>query len=507
MAGKPLVLIIRDGWGVAPPGPGNAVAHAKTPYHDQWRARYATALLKASGTAIGLPEGFQGNSEVGHLNIGAGRAVKQEMTYIHEAIADGSFFKNEKLRAAFEACREEGRTLHLLGILQDAGVHAHQEHLYALLKLAEELNVVKVVVHVLADGRDSPPRSVLGFVKLLKDKFPHVTIGSLAGRYFLDRARHWQLTETLYRALTQEDSLIADTIERAVADAYTNHRAPNGQEMFDEYLPAYRIAGFRRIEEDDTVIFFHFRQDRMIQLTRAFAERRFGGPRVHFLTLTRPYDEFPGYCFCPHDESGGLTHVLGEVISNHRLRQLRIADGQKFRHVTSFLNGKRIAAFAGEDRLELRAGPSAEYRERPGMGAEEIAAMAPEIIRHGVYDFIVINFANADMVGHVGEFELAVRAVEIVDACVGKVIDAVREVGGEALITADHGNVEHMIEEDSAMVRTAHSINPVECFYVSDAPKGTLAASGVLPSLAPTILDLLDIPVPPEMTAPSLLIR
>ncbi len=505
---KPLVLIIRDGWGVAPPGSGNAVALSRTPHHDKFRKKYSCAILEASGKSIGLPPGFHGNSEVGHLTMGAGRPVKQELTFIHEEIASGAFFHNKKLIEAFTACRDKGKMLHLIGILQDAGVHAHEEHLWALLTLAHQERVERVIIHVLADGRDSPPRSVLTFLKKLSSRFPSVPVGTVAGRYWLDRAGHWPLIETLYRALVFGEALAAKTAEDAVEDAYRNHRTPDGQPMVDEYIPPYRIGNFEKIEADDTVFFFNFRQDRMIQLTRAFVERRYGGPPVRFVTLTRPYDEFQDYIFAPHEGAQALSPVLGEALSTHNVRQLRIADSQKFRHVTSFLNGKRIAPFPGEDRLEIKVGPSAQYRERPAMGAMEIVAIALPIIQHSVYDLIIINFANCDMVGHVGDLPLAVKTVETVDNCVGTLVEAVLLAGGEALVTADHGNIEQMhYNGDHNEVCTAHSANPVECFYISRTPQGALSPQGFLSSIAPTVLDLLGIPIPPEMTSPSLLVR
>lgn len=500
----PIVLIIRDGWGVAPDSPGNAVSHAKTPYHDRWRKEFPPAFLLASGEAIGLPAGFQGNSEVGHMNIGAGRPVKQELTYIHEAIADGSFFKNALLVNALESCRKKGKTLHLIGILQDAGVHAHETHLCALLKAAHLHHIKNAYVHVLADGRDSPPRSVKEFIMRLRQTFPAVNIGSITGRHLLDRAGHWHLTEQLCRALAHGDAPKAATAEEAINDAYHTSR-PDGAPMSDEFIPPRRVGNFEKIAAGDTVIFFNFRQDRMIQFTRACAEGRYGIPAVRFLTLTRPYDEFTDFLYAPHDEGALLSHGLGETLSHAHKRQLRIADGQKFRHVTSFLNGKRIAPFPGEDRLEIKIGAQELYRTCPGMGAEEIAETAPALIRNGVYDFMVINFANTDMVAHMGEFDLAVQAVEIVDACVGTIVDATLEMGGEAVVTADHGNIEQMYEDDRKTIRTAHSLNPVECFYISKHPRGKLQHEGILPSLAPTILDLLEVPVPPPMTAPSLL--
>ncbi|MEW6610725.1 MAG: 2,3-bisphosphoglycerate-independent phosphoglycerate mutase [Patescibacteria group bacterium] len=505
---KPLVLIIRDGWGVAPAGPGNAAARARTPHHDAYRRKYPHALLDASGETIGLPQGFHGNSEVGHLTIGAGRPVKQELTFIHEKIASGAFFRNKKLIRAFGACRKRNATLNLIGILQDAGVHAHETHLWALLTLAQQQHVARVVVHILADGRDSPPRSVQIFLKKLLTHFPNVTIGTLAGRYWLDRAGHWQLTETLYRALVFGEAHRVPTAAAAIDDAYRNRRTPDGRPMVDEFIPPYLIGQFKKIKAHDTVLFFNFRQDRMIQLTRAFVERRYGGPPVRFITLTRPYDEFQNYIFAPHEDAHALTPVLGEVLSMHHLRQLRLADSQKFRHVTSFLNGKRIAPFPGEDRMEINVGPSAQYRDYPFMGAKEIAAIAPLIIRHSVYDFIVVNFANCDMVGHVGNFALAVKTVSMVDRCVGALVDATLKAGGEAVVTADHGNIEQMhYNRNPHDICTAHSTNPVEFFYISTHPQGRLLPRGFLSSIAPTILDLFNIPTPSEMNGVSLLKR
>jgi 2,3-bisphosphoglycerate-independent phosphoglycerate mutase len=514
---KHIVLIIRDGWGINPDARYNAVAHAHTPHIDSFLKKYPHTVLEAAGTAVGLPEGYQGSSEVGHLNMGAGRIVKQEITRINEAIEDKSFFASSHLQRALTNCRSKDSSLHLMGLVQDAGVHAHQDHLFALMSYAKERGIQKIYIHFFSDGRDTAPRSALEFLRALQEKIAEYRAGEIAtlmGRYYaMDRGKNWHLTSQAYNALTRGAGIKVGNAEEAVKRAYNEDKTPDGGQMTDEYIPPSIIGTFSGIKDGDSIIHFNYRQDRAIQLTMAFVEDDYPGERwkkldVVYCGLTRYYDTFPFYMMEPISEGVGMNKILGEVLSEKGLRQLRIAETQKFRHVTSFFNGKRIEPYPNEDQIEIRSMyDPALFAEHPEMNAFEVTEEVIRRIESRQYQVIVLNYANCDMVGHTGDFEAAKVAVEVVDECVGTVVEKILVQDGIALVTADHGNVEEMRDYQTGLPKTSHTNNPVEFMYVANDYRGiTLRPRGILSDIAPTILFLLGIPKPPEMTSENLIV-
>ena len=513
--------------GVAPAGEHNAVTTARTPVDDSLMATCPHTLLTPSGEAVGLPAGYQGSSEVGHLNIGAGRIVKQEITRINEALSegtDGSFFKSQNFVRAMEAAKAPGAALHVMGLLQDEGVHAHQDHLFAILRHAASNGAANIWVHIFSDGRDTPPRSALGFIRELNRVMaecggasgsPDIKIATLMGRYYaMDRGRNWALTDTAFDALVDAKGAAFNSPEDAVQDGYAKLKSPDGSDMTDEYIPPAIMEGYAGIRDGDAVVHFNFRQDRAIQLTRAFVEDDYPGtrarrPKVTYCGLTKYYDSFAFNILAAMDEGPGMKNILGEVLAANGKRQIRIAETQKYAHVTSFLNGKRIEPFEGEERVEIMSGfdPST-FADHPEMSAYEVADEVAARIRSGKYDLVVVNFANCDMVGHTGNFSSAVRAVEVVDECVGKLVESVRETGTHALITADHGNAEEMVDPEHGEPKTAHTVNQVNLIYLGPGPdKAKLREGGVLSDIAPTILHLMGIEKPADMTARNLIIE
>ena len=512
---KKVVLIIRDGMGINPSTEHNAVAAASTPVNDALLANNPHTELIPSGVSVGLPEGYQGSSEVGHLNMGAGRIVKQEITRINESLIDGTFFKSENYQRAINNCKEKGSALHIMGLVQDEGVHAHQDHLYAIMEHASNAGVKRIWVHFFGDGRDTPPRSSLGFLKKLNSKLKEYgsgAIGTLMGRYYsMDRGRNWPLTDMAYEALVEAKGTYYGKPEKAIEDSYQKLKNPDGSDMTDEYIPPCIMEGYDGIKDGDSVVHFNYRQDRAIQLSKAFVEDDYPGtrkrrPHIVYCGLTKYYDEFAYNVLGAMGEGPGMDNILGEVISAKGMRQLRIAETQKFNHVTSFMNGKRIEPFPGEERIEVKTKyDPATFADHPEMSAREVAGTTAEKIRSGEFDLVVVNFANCDMVGHTGNFNSTVKAVEIVDECVGRVLEAVRETGAVALVTADHGNAEEMFDPEFNEPKTAHTTNPVYLFYVAaDAGTVKLRPGGILADIAPTILYLMDIEIPPEMTAQNL---
>ena len=511
-----VILIIRDGWGERTDSSYNAVAKAKTPNIDAFLAKYPHTLIEASGTQVGLPEGYMGSSEVGHLNMGAGRIVVQELKRLKDSFEDGSIYQAPAFKAAIDNCVQNNSALHLMGLVQDEGVHAHQDHLYAILKHAAQKGIKQVYIHFFADGRDTPPTSSLGYLKMLEDKMKEYKIGQVAtlmGRYYaMDRNETWQLTGDAYELIVDAKGLHAATAEEAIKYAYDNLKTPDGSKMVDEYIPPTVIADYKGVKDGDSIIFFNFRQDRAIQLTRAFVEDDYAGkrtrrPKIVFCGLTKYYDSFKFNALAPMSEGGGMNNLLGEVISAAGLKQLRIAETQKFKHVTSFFNGKAIKPFEGEDRIEIKGTfDPATYGEHPEMDAEPVAKRAIDEINKDKYSLIVLNFANCDMVGHTGNFNAAVKAVEVVDKCTGEVAQAALNKGYTVLITADHGNAEEMWDFKINMPKTAHTTNLVEFIYLScDAASVQLKEGGKLSDIAPTILQILGIAIPKEMTAQSLI--
>jgi 2,3-bisphosphoglycerate-independent phosphoglycerate mutase len=505
-----IALVVLDGWGLAPPGPGNAVALAHTPVMDRLWTGYPHTSLHASGADVGLPEGQMGNSEVGHLNLGAGRVVVQSLTRINAAIASGDFFRNPVLCRAAEVGR--GARLHLIGLASEGGVHSSLGHLLALLELARREGVADVCVHAITDGRDTPPGSARGYLDTLVAEMRRLGVGRLAtvmGRYYaMDRDRRWERTERAFRALVlgegERAADHAEALERAA-----RRRQPNGEgpETDEFLLPTVLGPEDSRIRAEDAVVCFNWRADRVRQLVRAltdpdFAEFSRPWPRVRYFAGMCPYDTvrplpaaFPGM---------EVPLPLGEVVSRAGIGQLRLAETEKYAHVTYFFNGGNETPYPGEDRILVPSPKVATYDLQPEMSAAEVAARGAEAIRSGRYGLVVVNFANPDMVGHTGILAAAVRACEAADRGLGEILAAVEEQGGMALVLADHGNAEVMVDPETGGPHTAHTTNPVPCVLVG-RPGAVLRSGGRLGDVAPTLLELLGLPQPDVMTGRSLL--
>jgi len=492
-----ILLAILDGWGYSNSKIGNAIYYAHTPNFDEYMARYPHTLLEASGEAVGLPAGQMGNSEVGHLNIGAGRIVYQESMKILKAIEDGSFFENKVLKEAMEKAKKS--KLHLMGLIGDGGVHAMMGHLYALLEMAKEMGVKEVYIHCFLDGRDTPPKSAIKHIRQLEEKIGEIGIGeiaSLIGRYFaMDRDKKWDRTKKAYDMLVKGRRRLVKNAEEGIKIAYENGET-------DEFIQPTVIEGKSRIENGDVVIFFNFRPDRARQLTEAFIRDDFHAfPRlplkVHFVTLTQYDDSFNAPAAFKAEK---IKNTLGEVLARHKLKQLRIAETEKYAHVTYFFNGGEEKPFEGEDRCLIPSPKVATYDLKPEMSAYEVTEEVIRRIESRKYDFIVLNYANPDMVGHTGIWKAILKALEVVDECIGKVVDAVMKQDGIAIVTSDHGNAEEMLED--GMPKTAHTTNPVP-FILIGADENL--RKGNLGDIAPTILEFLDIEKPEEMSGRSLM--
>lgn len=514
---KKVVLIIRDGWGDAKPGKYNAVSHAKTPNMDKYLAAWPHTQIEASGEQVGLPAGYMGSSEVGHLNMGAGRIVVQELKRLKDTIEDGSLFTSAPFAAAIDNCLQHHKALHLMGLVQDEGVHAHQDHLFAILKYAAEKGIQQIYIHFFSDGRDTPPKSSIGFIRQLEEHIKACGAGQIAtiqGRYYaMDRSENWKLTDEAYNLIVHAQGAHAATAEQAVLSDYETLKTPDGGAMVDEYIPPTVLGDYKGMNEGDSVIFFNFRQDRAIQLTKAFIDPAYPGkinrvPCV-YCGLTKYYDSFPYNALPSMTDGGGMDHLLGQVISDAGLKQLRLAETQKFKHVTSFFNGKQIQPYKGEDRIEIKGRfDPATFADHPEMEAYRVADEAVKQLQDSKYDFIVINFANGDMVGHTGNFNSVVKAVEVVDECVGKVTEAALAKGYAVMITADHGNAEEMWDEKINMPKTAHTTNLVDFVYVNPVePQVKMAATGNLGDIAVTVLDVMGLQKPVDMTAKDLIVR
>ena len=514
---RPVALIIRDGWGVNERTDGNAVAAAKTPNIDKIRAEYPHCLLDCCGEAVGLPDGYQGSSEVGHLNMGAGRVVVQELKRIDDGLSSGELFKSPKWEALIANWKANASTLHFLGLLQDEGVHAHQEHLFKLMRQArKEYPEGKIAVHPFLDGRDTPPRSTLEYIARLNQELAAVgnaVIGTVMGRYYgMDRSRNWALTSEAYECLVAAAGKKAATAEEAVKAEYATGRTPDGTEMTDEYIPCYAIGGFAGIKNGDSVMHTNYRQDRAIQLTQAFVCDDYPGarsvrPKIVYLGFTRYWDEFADYLLGAMGAGGGMDNLLGEVVSRAGIRQLRLAETQKFRHVTSFFNGKSTKPSPGEDQVEVKSRfDPATFASHPEMDAYNVTDELLRRLENNPYGLIVVNYANCDMVGHTGDMAAATKAVEVVDDCIGKIMPRLMELDAQVLIFADHGNAEQMVDYRTGLTKTSHTLNLVDCFYVASDAKGRkLTPVAKLSAIAPTALQLLGLPVPAEMTTPSLI--
>ena len=504
---RPITLIILDGYGYNPrTDVKNAIAFAKTPVMDRLKVECPHTLIEASGMAVGLPDGQMGNSEVGHTNIGAGRVVYQELTRITKSITDGDFFENPALKAAMDNCLKHGSALHLMGLLSDGGVHSHNSHLYALLEMAKKWGLKNVYVHCFLDGRDVPPTSGADFVAELEAKMKEIGVGKIAtlmGRYYaMDRDNRWERVEQAYNAMALREG-------RQAEDAVAAVRASYADDVTDEFVLPTVLPEGRAISANDSVICFNFRPDRAREITRTFTEEAFEG-------FERKKGFFPLYyvCMTQYDATfenvqvafkpQTLKNTFGEYIASKGLKQLRIAETEKYAHVTFFFNGGVEAVSEGEDRSLIPSPKVATYDLQPEMSAPEVTADVVERIESGKYDAIILNFANCDMVGHTGVFEAAVKAVETVDDCLGKVLDAVSKAGGVSLVTADHGNADQMTEPDGSPF-TAHTTNPVPFIVVGEDVK--LREGGRLCDIAPTMLELMGLPKPEEMDGVSLIAK
>ncbi len=506
---KPYALIILDGYGVNDRHDGNAIYAANTPNMDRYMQECPHSIVHASGMDVGLPEGQMGNSEVGHTNIGAGRIVYQELTRITKSINDGDFFENPVLLAAVENCKKNNSALHLMGLLSDGGVHSHNQHLYGLLKLAKAKGLTDVHVHCFLDGRDVPPASGADYVEALVANIREIGVGDIAtvmGRYYaMDRDNRWERVEKAYNAMVLGEGNTCESAVTAVKESYNDG-------ITDEFVvPTVVVKDGKpvgRMQKNDSVIFFNFRPDRAREITRTIVDPEFEG-------FKRDYFESFYVCMTQYDASmpnvdvafkpESLTNTFGEYISQKGLRQLRIAETEKYAHVTFFFNGGVETVCDGEDRALINSPKVATYDMQPEMSAYEVTDEAVKRIESGEYDVIVLNFANCDMVGHTGVFDAAVKAVEAVDECLGRVVDAIEKMGGVALITADHGNADQMVDYGDGGAFTAHTTNVVPLVLIGEE-KASLKP-GRLADLAPTMLDLMGMEKPAEMTGESLLVR
>jgi len=501
---KPLVLCILDGFGYNPQATGNAIAAAKKPNLDKLFAECPHTLIGASGMDVGLPDGQMGNSEVGHTNIGAGRVVYQELTRITKSIADGDFFDNEALAGAMQNAAQ-GHALHLMGLLSDGGVHSHIEHLYGLLEMAKRSGVKDVYVHCFMDGRDVPPSSGKDYVQQLEAKMAELGIGKIAsvmGRYYaMDRDNRWDRVEKAYSAMVLGEGEQSESASAAMQASYD-------AQVTDEFVLPTVIAGTAPIKAGDSVVFFNFRPDRAREITRTLVDPAFDGFArkngffpLHFVCFTQYDVTMPNVQVAFHPQS--LKNTFGEYISDLGKTQLRIAETEKYAHVTFFFNGGKEEPYKNEDRALVKSPKVATYDLQPEMSAYEVCDEMVRRIESEKYDVIILNFANCDMVGHTGVFDAAVKAVEAVDTCVGRIVTALDKVGGAMLLTADHGNADKMSEADGSPF-TAHTTNPVP-LLVYGVPGAVLRDGGRLADLAPTMLKLMGLAQPKEMTGESII--
>lgn len=503
MSKKTVALIIMDGFGYNPSDYGNAIVAAKTPNIDKYKQGPHT-LIGASGLDVGLPDGQMGNSEVGHTNIGAGRIVYQMLVKISKDIKDGVFFENKALLDAMKNCKEKNSALHLMGLLSPGGVHSHMEHLFGIVEMAKKNGLDKVYIHAFLDGRDVPPSSASEFMEQTVAELEKIGLGKIAtisGRFYaMDRDNAWDRVEKAYSAMVYGEGVKETCPVQAIKNSYENG-------VTDEFMLPTVIEGGEQIKENDSVIFFNFRPDRARQITRAFVdpdftgfERKNGFFNLHFVCMAQYDASMPNVTVAYPPEQ--LTMTMGEYLSKSGKTQLRIAETQKYAHVTFFFNGGEEKQFEGEDRILIKSPDVETFDLKPEMSAYEVCDAVVDAINSDKYDVIILNYANCDMVGHTGIFDAAVSAVEAVDTCVGKMVDAILAKGGAALITADHGNADKMYEPDGSPF-TAHTTNPVPLFCVGYDCE--LRDGGVLADLAPTMLEILEMPQPAEMTGKSLI--
>ena len=499
-----------DGFGYNPGANGNAIEAAKTPNLDRIFSTYPLTYIGASGMDVGLPDGQMGNSEVGHTNIGAGRVVYQELTRITKSISDKDFYSNPALLAAMENCCKKGTSLHLMGLLSDGGVHSHINHLYAILKLAKKCGLKKVYVHCLLDGRDVPPASGASYIEQLEAEMDMIGVGTVAtvmGRFYaMDRDNRWSRVELAYNAMVNREGIQADDAVEAVKKSY-EQIDEDGKNLTDEFVLPTVIAGGAPISDGDSIIFYNFRPDRAREITRTFVdpdftgfERKGGKKDVFYVCMTQYDATMPNVEVAFKPQS--LDNTMGEYLSKNGKKQLRIAETEKYAHVTFFFNGGSEVMFEGEDRTLINSPKVATYDLQPEMSAYPVCDKVVDAIESNKYDVIILNFANCDMVGHTGVFDAAVKAVEAVDECVGRVVDSALAAGGAVLITADHGNADRMVDTDGTPF-TAHTTNPVPfCVVGYDCE---LREGGKLCDIAPTMLKILKLPKPDEMTGTSLI--
>ena len=512
MAKRPTVLMILDGYGLNDKTEGNAVALAKTPVMDKLMKEYPFVKGYASGLAVGLPDGQMGNSEVGHINMGAGRIVYQELTRITKEIEDGSFFENEELKDAMNNCKKNDSSLHLYGLLSDGGVHSHNTHLYALLEMAKKEGLDKVYVHCFLDGRDTPPASGKDFVSALADKMKEIGVGKIAavmGRYYaMDRDNNWDRVEKAWDAMVKGEG---EQTDDAVAGVQASYDAGVTDEFVVPMVVTENGKPVATINENDSVIFYNFRPDRAREITRAFCADDFDGfDRGKRMNLTY-------VCFAEYDvtipnkeiafKKVEITNTFGEILASKGLKQARIAETEKYAHVTFFFNAGVEEPNEGEDRILVDSPKYVPtYDKKPRMSAYTVCDELCKAITSDKYDVIICNFANPDMVGHTGVIDSAVKAIEVIDECVGEVVNFIKEVDGQMFICADHGNAEQLVDYETGDPFTAHTTNPVPFILVNADDKYTLAEGGCLADIAPTLLELMGIEQPAEMTGKSLLV-
>ena len=512
MKKKPTVLMILDGYGMRDTCEHNAVCEAKTPIMDQLMSQCPFVRGNASGLAVGLPDGQMGNSEVGHLNMGAGRIVYQELTRITKSIEDGDFFENPEFLAAADTCKKNDSALHLFGLVSDGGVHSHLTHLFGLLEFAKRQGLKKVYVHCFLDGRDTPPTSGKEFVAELEKKMQQLGIGEVAsvmGRYYaMDRDKNWDRVQKAYDVLTKAEGEKAESACAGIQASYD-------KEVNDEFVVPFYVEKdgkpIATIQDGDSVIFFNFRPDRAREITRAFCDDDFKG----FERAKRLDTTF--VCFTEYDDTIQnklvafhkvlLHNTFGEYLAAHDMTQARIAETEKYAHVTFFFNGGVEEPNKGEDRILVKSPKVPTYDMQPEMSAPEVCEKLVEAIKSDKYDVIIINFANPDMVGHTGVEAAAIKAVETVDACVGKAVEAIKEVDGQLFICADHGNAEQLVNYETGEPWTAHTTNPVPFILVNADPKYTLRENGCLADIVPTLIQLMGMEQPKEMTGESLLVE
>lgn len=505
MAKKPVALIIMDGYGINKNTEGNAIAAAKKPRLDEFFAKYPTTQLSASGLDVGLPDGQMGNSEVGHTNIGAGRVVYQMLVKISKDITDGKINDIKALSDAMDKAKANGKALHLMGLLSNGGVHSHNEHLYGLLRMAKKKGLDKVYVHTFLDGRDVPPTSGADFMAELQHEIDEIGVGSIAtimGRFYaMDRDNAWDRVEKAYNAIVKGEGVQETDAVTAVKNSYAN-------DVTDEFVVPTVVDKNGMVHEGDSVIFFNFRPDRARQITRTFVDPEFTGFSrtyfpVNFVCMTQYDETMPNVTVAYPPES--LEMTFGEYISKKGLTQLRIAETQKYAHVTFFFNGGEEKQFEGEERILVKSPDVETFDMKPEMSAYEVTDAVVDAINSDKFDVIILNYANCDMVGHTGIMEAAIKAVEAVDECVGKTVDAILAKGGHAIITADHGNADCLIDPVTKAPFTAHTTNPVPMALIGAG--NVKLKMGRLCDLCPTMLDLMGLPKPEQMTGVSLIVK